>query len=468
MSVDLDRVRTAVRAFADAAPVTAPPPAVVRARAEVMAAGRGRRWLVPALAAGSVLTLVAAIVWLPGLVRPEAPAGSGQDGGGPVLPARFAELSSHTVWYAESWPGPAIALYHQGNLAGGDPSQQLLVGADGRTYRRLNLADMEGVEDERPWNGVQRYLLSPDGMRLVTPDLSVVDLDTGDATSYQQISYGMTPLAWSHDGQRIAFGMAPTEQRGPVDDGAVAVVDLDTGQVSRIGTGTFEPRAVAFSPSGEQLAIHAEVADPDAAWTDGNWVPEGGAVQVYDLAGNLLQEIPLSDRQGLAPGGTAWSPDGELLALIETRGDPPVHDLRFFDAAPPIAAPPEALRVGKEELVLLGWRSPTTALVGWDDGTARGTNLIVEVPVDGGQPRTISQLPLDENGWVTGLQLAPGLAAVADVRDPGRPARGPWLEVWMTEQATPFLIPAALLVVFAAILVGMERRRRRASPRAGA
>jgi hypothetical protein len=472
MSVDLDRVRTAVRAFADAAPVTAPPPAAVRARALAGTARRGRWWLVPALAAGSVLAMIAVIMVLPGLVRQEPPAVPGQGGDAPVLPERFADLSSRTVSYLESPPGPVIALYHQGSLrpAGQDNSQQLVVGADGRTYRRLDWMTTEGDHAERPWNGVRGALLSPDGSKLATVS-SVIDLTSGEARLYEAVDYNanqvqVTPLAWSPDGGRIAFGSPATEESG--DGAAVVVLELATGRVSRIGTDGFEPRAVAFSPSGRLLAVHAEVAGPQAAVTGGAWLPKGGTVRVYDLAGGLRQEIPLSERQGLAPGGNAWSSDGQLLALIEARGDPPVYDLLFADPTGSGRATPPKLPVGKRQLALLGWRSPTTMLVGWDDGTARGTNLIVEVPVDGGQPRTISQLSLDEHGWVTGLHLAPGLAAVADVRDPGTPARGPWLQLWATDFVTPLLVVAPVVVLFAAIWMANQRRRRRDSPGAGA
>src|SRR5436309_9865135 len=118
MSVDTEsRVRQAVRAFGDAIPV---PPGNPTA---VIAAGRPRarsrlRLAVP-LAAAAVLTVVAAIAVLPGLLRLWTRTATGTASGGAAaapasLPDRFAGYSYLTGDVSAAPPGRAIALYIHG------------------------------------------------------------------------------------------------------------------------------------------------------------------------------------------------------------------------------------------------------------------------------------------------------------------------------------------------------------------
>jgi hypothetical protein len=407
-----------------------------------------------------VLALVAVVVTVPGLVRSgggETPAGQADR---PVLPERFAGLSGRTVSYLESPPGPAIALYHQGSRqpAGRDNSQQLLVGADGHTYRQLEWTTAERGAPEQPWNGVREALLSPDGSLLAMPErhglghISVVDLDTGATERYEEASG--VPMAWSPDGRWLAG-----ELSGPVidlDRPVVWLLDLTTGTVTHVAVHNAVgrvPQAVAFAPDGRELAVYAALTG------DGDELPTGGVLSIFDLAGELRREIPLSDRQAMAPGGTAWSPDGRLLVVIEASGDPSTSGLAFLDATGEEGQVPAPFQAEREAIVLLGWRSPDTVLVGWDDGSSRGTNVIVEVPVGGDSARVVTEFSMDEHGWVTGLQLAPGLVAEADVRDPGPPSRGPSVNRSLPAIAA---LVAALLIA-GMVIVGF---RRRASARA--
>jgi hypothetical protein len=119
----------------------------------------------------------------------------------------------------------------------------------------------------------------------------------------------------------------------------------------------------------------------------------------------------------------AWSPDGELLLVagVDDTG-PRSWTCAFVDATGSGAAVPGPIRFQQDDLVLLGWRSSRTMLVGLDDGTARGPNLVAEVPLDGSPRRIVSRLSVDAGGLVHGLQLASGLLADADIRDTGPPA----------------------------------------------
>jgi hypothetical protein len=486
MRTDQDRVRTAVRALADAVPVVPPPAAAVRARATEQAraaerprptarpvVGRAarprrqtRRWLAPALAATAILGLVAVVAAVPGLLRSSSLGESEDSGNPPVLPERFAGRSERTAGYLESPPGPAIAIYNQGSTqpADRDNSQQLIVGADGRTYRQLGWGNPEQVGVEFRWDALRGSLLSPDGSLLAIPgyfddhNIAVIDLATGEETMYPVA--GSSILAWSPDSRRIAVGRGPSSDLNerPLSDAGVTVLDLVARPFHTFELGSQEPRAAAFSPDGGLLAVHAEVADPGAYWAAGTWEPEGGSVRIFDLEGTPEQTISLPVRQGLAPGGAAWSPDGSLLTVIEATGDPATYGLAFLDATGSGNEVPSPIVTDKEEVVLLGWRSPATMLVGWDDGSSRGTNLIAEVPVDGSPSATVSQLSLGDHDWVTGLRLASGLVAHAQIRDAGSPSRGPWWRSWLTQSLPVVIVLGAALLFAGLILVGLRHR----------
>jgi hypothetical protein len=441
------RVRVAVRALAEAVPVVAPPAAAVRARAR-MERGTGR-WLAPAFAAAAVLAFVVAVAVVPGLLRSAPVTDPGAGGDRPVLPAMFAALSSLTANYLDSPPSTVIALYQQGSLqpAGRDNSQQIVVGADGRTYRQLGWANAEGEGAHEPWHGLGDARLSPDGSLLAVggAEVTVTDLATGAVERYPEVAGSV--LSWSPDGRRLAVAMDHPailfERTG------VNLLELATGAVTYLDTG--EPRAAAFSPDGRRLAVHAVTGGSDQ-------VPAESTVGIFDLDGDREVVVPVVAPLRLAGGGAAWSPDGRLLVMEQSSEDPPIYDLSFVDASGSGRATPAAIHLRKREGVLLGWRASGTMLVGWDDGTARGTNVIAEVPLDGDPPTTVSQFSLGEHGWVTGLQLATGLVADAEIRGTGSPQRGPWS--WQRRLA----VAAAGVLVVVAGVVGWRLVRRRALP----
>jgi WD40 repeat protein len=394
--------------------------------------------------ATAVVALVAVVFAVPVSPWPGTTGAPGEPGGRPVLPERFGGLSPGTAGHRESPPGPVIALYHEGRQEpdGRDNSQQLVVGVDGRSYRQL---DWVSPGTERPRNAVQGVLLSPDGSLVAVPgslapeDFAIIDLTTGKER-YPDLSG--EPLAWSPDGRRLAV-----ELSGPavdLDRPVVQVLDLANGAVTTIavdnaaGTGHV-PAAAAFSPDGRELAIHTRrESEP------------GGVVSIFDLAGNRQRVIPLSEQQALADGGTGWSPDGTLFVVIEASLDGPTSGLAFLDATGSGRRVPAPIQAGREDMVLLGWRSADTMLVGWDDGSSRGTNLIATVPLDGGSARTVSRFSVGEHGWVTGLQLATGLLADAEIHDA---AGDPWHWQWR--------MAVAGLLVLVALATGWRLVRRR-------
>lgn len=399
------RVRVAARTLAESVPVVAPSPAAVRARARARPdRPASRRW-VPALAAAGVFGLVVAIAVLPGLLRSNSVTKPIMAGDSPVLPVTLAGPTPGTADYLRSPPGRVIAHYHVAHYAPDDLEipeawDEVLVGADGRTYRQAAEPD-----------GVYGPLLSPDGSRLARGSGIVANLHTGEVVQHGQVIG--TPMAWSPESRRLVIGMF-----GPNVDLAAtgfSVLDVMTGTAVHVETGPHTPSGAAFSPDGEFLAV--DVAGGEGA--------AGTTIGIYDVRGELVRTLTVPALTRLAGEGAAWSPDGSLLVLEPRFHDLPVRDLSFVDATGSGRSVPAPIRLPASQSVLLGWRSPTTMLVGMDDATRQGMNMIAELQLDGGAPRTVSRVAVAEGSRVSSIQLATGLVPGVEIRDAGPPLRGP-------------------------------------------
>jgi WD40 repeat protein len=119
--------------------------------------------------------------------------------------------------------------------------------------------------------------------------VTVVDARTGRVLRTHDAKDINEALAYSPDGKRLV---------GPVDTGALAIWDAETGRMERTVDTTAEGiiRAVAFHPDGTRLAVACD----------------SGRVTVWSVPGwKVIQSLQAGEQMAL---GCRFSPDGESLA----------------------------------------------------------------------------------------------------------------------------------------------------------
>ena len=115
-------------------------------------------------------------------------------------------------------------------------------------------------------------------------------------------SDGMTdsPMAWSPDGSKIAFGRF--DQGNCTKRSAVYVVNLDGTDLHRITPWGFCDGEGSWSPDGSKIAF----VKPD------------GSIFTVHPDGTGLAQLPLATHSRSFAGDVAWSPDGAQMVFILT------------------------------------------------------------------------------------------------------------------------------------------------------
>jgi dipeptidyl aminopeptidase/acylaminoacyl peptidase len=480
MTPDLEqRVRAAVRTLSDAVPVTPPDPGeLIRRAAARPAHARSRvlprlprihSWLGPAVAAAAVVAVLAMVTAGPALLAgPERPP-TGDAGQRPVLPDRLAGVSLLTAPVSEAPSGPAILAYGQGStgprwLRAG---QTIVLGVDGRTYRRVDLAERRGGPAE--WGTWQdaAVVLSPDGGRLAVGSIgavdsvAVVDLRTGAEREYRLGTPGRVEvLAWSPDGGRLGFLLDPG-RAGPAGAGGFRVLDLATGAVSPVSlpkeplpAQTGAAAAMAFAPDGRRLALQADAFAQDR---------DLQSIWVVDPAGPPPRRLPAAFGVRLT-GGAAWSPDGRWLAVGDNAASGKrAGAVAFLDPAGGGAAAPDPVTIPRSSVTAIGWRSATSLLLTEESASDEPTLYEVEL---GGQPREVSHTPGGRLGTTNTYRIgaATALLPAVEVHPAAEASRGPSPWWWRLTVAFGAVAVAGLVVLF----VRVGRRALARSARRGA
>lgn len=136
---------------------------------------------------------------------------------------------------------------------------------------------------------------------------------------------GPSYLAWSPDGQRIAYAVGRGIDVRPVDGGALR----------RIATSD-QPHSIAWSPDGSRLAfVLGNAAFVYAPYATGNIAPS--AIAVAPSSGG--PPVPVTDARSLNTS-PVWTPDGQSLLFISNRdGSRDLYRIALGSAGRPADVP---------------------------------------------------------------------------------------------------------------------------------
>ena len=289
-----------------------------------------------------------------------------------------------------------------------EQSQLMLAPLPDGAHRALTQGDSDSAPRISP-DGSQVAFVRPDGRG--RKQLWIIPMDFGEARRVTDVEGGVGDIAWSPDGNRIAFvsDVKPSEdaadEPGPevkvvrriryrTDAGGwrgdtfrhVFVVDTVSGDARQVTCGEGEHAAPAWSPDGTRIAYVSDAVEGrDTSWNAGVFVvsAEGGEPERWAPGVSCFSQNPLS-------GAVAWSPGGKRLAIIGTDdpvlGDPRQSFLFVADRGDarkltdgdysPVLPAPELRWTTDDRIVFLA--------------DHRGESFVCEVDAGGGPLRTLA------------------------------------------------------------------------------
>jgi eukaryotic-like serine/threonine-protein kinase len=172
-----------------------------------------------------------------------------------------------------------------------------------------------GIEEYPAW--------SPDGKALLyAGEVGKIrkifrkDLASGQDSQLTHGDFDEVQPTWSPDGRQVAFVRArqpgaklqPGDVFGEFQDGDVWVLDLASGEESKLVENAFNP---AYSPEAQRIAVDASWAGPRRIW-------------LLDRQGHNPQQVTTDTSEEVAHVAPAWSPDGRKIVfqnLTRTKFD---------------------------------------------------------------------------------------------------------------------------------------------------
>jgi len=214
---------------------------------------------------------------------------------------------------------------------------------------------------------------SPDGKRIAyssdkggTEDLYVLDLETGDETRVTSIVGAEVSSAWSPDGSQLAF---------QDHTGATFVVDLASGNVRQVIASLFAPSKPSWFKDGKTIAVGA-LKPYTRRFREGT-----SQILTVDVASGALtytEPAPFRSISTRGEDGPVYAPDGSAVAFV-------VESTLWVRPVDEHGVPTgEAKRINFEVTDAPSWSGDSKSLLYLSNGELR------MIPREGGSPTTVA------------------------------------------------------------------------------